>query len=92
MLPSIFLVKVSQIFFSHFLQNQQKHSVPSTREKHISASRTQYSYINNCSILIFIPSIKDLSWEASLVVMEQEMTGRDTPQARPSATLLLIKE
>ena len=37
------------------------HTNTQEREKHISASRTQYSYINNCSILIFIPSINDLS-------------------------------
>ena len=46
------------------------------------------SYISNCSILIFIPSITDFNWDASLVVMEHAMTGRDTPQARPRAILL----
>ena len=33
-------------------------------------------------------SMVGLSCETSLVVMEQEITGRDTPQARPSAILL----
>ena len=31
--------------------------------------------------------IWDLSWDPSLVVTEQEMTGRETPHARPSACL-----
>ena len=31
--------------------------------------------------------IWDLSWDPSLVVTEQEMTGRGTPHARPSACL-----
>jgi hypothetical protein len=30
----------------------------------------------------------DFNWDASLVVMEHAMTGRDTPQARPRAILL----
>ena len=34
--------------------------------------------------------MRDLSCEASLVVMEQAMTGRETPQARPRAILLFI--
>ena len=58
-------------------------------EEHTSASRTRLGYINSCSILIFIPSMRVLSCDASLVVMEHAMTGRDTPQARPRATLLL---
>mmetsp|Transcript_6737 Transcript_6737/g.16579 ORF Transcript_6737/g.16579 Transcript_6737/m.16579 type:complete len:130 (+) Transcript_6737:92-481(+) len=62
--------------------------VRSTWSKHISASRTRPSYINSCSILIFIPSINDFNCEASFVVMEHAMTGRETPHARPKATLL----
>lgn len=34
----------------------------------------------------------DFSWEASLVVMEQAITGRETPQALPRAILLLVNE
>ena len=30
----------------------------------------------------------DFNWDASLVVMEHAMTGRETPQARPKAILL----
>jgi hypothetical protein len=44
--------------------------------------------MSNCSIFNFIPSIVFLSWDASLVVIEQAITGRETPQARPNATLL----
>lgn len=64
--------------------------VRSRRQKgaNISASCTHQSYINSCSILIFIPSINDLSCDASFVVMEQAMTGRDTPHALPRAILL----
>jgi hypothetical protein len=57
----------------------------------ISASCTHQSYIKSCSILIFIPSMRDFSCDASLVVMEQAMTGRDTPQALPRAILLHYK-
>ena len=32
----------------------------------------------------------DLSCDASLVVMEHAMTGRDTPHARPKAILLFV--
>ena len=48
------------------------------------------NYIKSCSILIFIPSINDFNCDASLVVMEQAITGRDTPQARPNAILLFV--
>lgn len=34
----------------------------------------------------------DLSCDASLVVMEHAMTGRDTPHARPKAILLFVGE
>jgi hypothetical protein len=34
-------------------------------------------------------SIVFFNCDASLVVMEQEITGRETPHARPSAILLL---
>lgn len=34
----------------------------------------------------------DLSCDASLVVIEHEITGRETPQALPKATLLLPNE
>jgi len=50
------------------------------------------NYIKSCSILIFIPSINDFNCDASLVVMEQAMTGRETPQARPRAILLCIRK
>ena len=49
---------------------------------------SRVSYISSCSILIFIPSIRDLSCDASLVVMLHAITGRETPHALPSAILL----
>jgi hypothetical protein len=47
--------------------------------------------MRSCSILSFIASMVDLSCDASFVVIEQAMTGRETPQARPRAILLKIR-
>ena len=61
---------------------------PQNHHKYDCTNRDYTFYINNCSILIFIPSMTDFNWDASLVVMEHAMTGRETPQARPKAILL----
>ena len=44
--------------------------------------------ISSFSMESFRDAICGASCEASFLVMEQAMTGRDTPQARPRATLL----
>ena len=38
-----------------------------------------------------MPSMVGFNWEISLVVMEQAITGRETPQARPRAILLVFE-
>ena len=42
--------------------------------------------MSSCSMAVFSVSICGFSCDPSLVVTEHAITGRETPQARPSAT------
>ena len=47
----------------------------------------QWNHIKSCSIASFIVLIWSFNCDASFEVTEHEMTGLETPHARPSATL-----
>ena len=75
-------------FFSFFFKTKKKLFIGKKRSLFVCFFFIFLSQINSFSMFCFSVSICDFIWEPSFCMIEQAMTGRDTPHALPNPIVI----